>query len=342
MMNTLRVLALLLVAAPLAGAAQQLKPNEIPTNLPGVTTVLAPPEGFDPIAASDEDLAYYGFPPRPDRTLDEEQFQHWAKAMKASKKRIIPTLKEGPRAFGPARLHQNLKSKADDTTQWTADTWSGYIHVDDVKKYGKSSMWYVMSDFIVPVANQAFNECTGNTDIAGSWVGIDGYDSVGLLQSGIEYDAYCNGGATSTNYAVWYEWFPNNQVYVTNFPISPGDDFLVEVWNSSATQGYAYIVNYTAGFATEVSFSAPAGYGIIGDSADWIIEAPGGRTLTNYIAEPFFYASAATFSGKKVDPGDSIQIIQVDAQGNPISFPTLLGTKAFLMQDEGSAYQPQQ
>jgi hypothetical protein len=141
---------------------------------------------------------------------------------------------------------------------------------------------------------------------------------------------------------VWYEWFPNNQVYVTNFPISPGDDFLVEVWNSSATQGYAYIVNYTAGFATEVSFSAPAGYGIIGDSADWIIEAPGGRTLTNYIAEPFFYASAATFSGKKVDPGDSIQIIQVDAQGNPISFPTLLGTKAFLMQDEGSAYQPQQ
>ena len=52
--------AIFVFAAPLAGIAQnprQLQPNEHALNLPGATTIEAPPAGFDPITASDEELA---------------------------------------------------------------------------------------------------------------------------------------------------------------------------------------------------------------------------------------------------------------------------------------------
>ena len=55
---------ILVLATPLASIAQnprQLQPNEHALNLPGATTIEAPPAGFDPITASDDELAYNGF-----------------------------------------------------------------------------------------------------------------------------------------------------------------------------------------------------------------------------------------------------------------------------------------
>src|ERR1700757_4782564 len=92
------ITAVLVLAAPLATLAQnaqlahKLQPNEHALNLPGATTIEAPPAGFDPIAASDEELAYHGFPPRPNQTTEPKAYATWAKAMKASKVRVAPTL----------------------------------------------------------------------------------------------------------------------------------------------------------------------------------------------------------------------------------------------------------
>ena len=38
----------------------------VPTNIPGITSFQAPPTGFDAINAADQELAFYGIPPRPD------------------------------------------------------------------------------------------------------------------------------------------------------------------------------------------------------------------------------------------------------------------------------------
>src|ERR1700742_1393836 len=84
----------LLITAPLTGTAQlqQLKPNELATNVAGVTTIAAPPKGFHPLTASDQDLEYYGFPPRPNEIAAPKALASWQKAMTASKTRIAPTL----------------------------------------------------------------------------------------------------------------------------------------------------------------------------------------------------------------------------------------------------------
>jgi hypothetical protein len=336
---------MLSLAAPLAGVAQHLKPNEFATNVPGTTAIAAPPKGFDPIAASEADLDYYGFPPRPDETAAPKAFASWKSAMIASKTRIVPNLQVTNVFHGPAKAKAGATKAASDVSNTLEFyNWSGYVNSQAVKSYGTSSFYFLYSDFVVPVARQAFGACTGGWDYESSWVGIDGYGSPDVLQAGIEADAYCSGSTTSTYYSPWYEWFPNGETRITNLPIAPGDDYFVEVWSTSSTAGHAYLVNRNANLAVSISFSAPAGTKLVGNTAEWVVERPtvGGSfaTLTNYIADPFWDAYAETFAGTVYDVSStsSIPTIMVDNSGNPISYPTLLGPSAFLMQDEGTAY----
>jgi hypothetical protein len=336
------VLSMLLLAAPLASSAQRLKPNELATNVAGATTIAAPPEGFDAVTASEADLEYYGFPPRPEEATAPKAYASWKSAMVASKKRIVPTLQVTNVFHGPARAKAGTPKAASNTLEFY--NWSGYVNYDGAQSYGSSSYYFLYADFVVPVARQAFGVCTGSWDYESSWVGIDGYGSNDVLQAGIEADAYCNGSITASYYSPWFEWFPNGETRITNLAIAPGDDYFVEVWNTSATAGHAYLVNRNTNTYVIVNFTAPSTAHFVGNSAEWVVERPtvGGAfaNLTNYIADPFWDAYAETFAGYVVDPSSagSQPTIMVDNNGNPISYPTLLGPSAFLMQDEGSAF----
>jgi hypothetical protein len=71
----------------------------IPTNVAGIRTFPAPPVTFDPLAASDEALASYGFPPRPDKQTDAHGYLLWQRAMTSAKKRWTGDLKPHPEAM---------------------------------------------------------------------------------------------------------------------------------------------------------------------------------------------------------------------------------------------------
>jgi hypothetical protein len=338
------LVVVLALAASQAGIAQQpkhLQPNEFPTNIAGATTIAAPPEGFDPINASDADLAYHGFPPRPDQDLAPKAYASWVKAMAASKTRIAPRLEQTKVFHGPAQLKNKAAGKVSNSAN--SYNWSGYVNLNGATSYGSTSFYYLYSDFVVPVARQAFGSCTGGWDWGSTWVGIDGWGSGDVLQSGIEFDAYCSGSTTSAYYSPWYEWYPFGEVRITSLPIVPGDDIFVEVWSTSATQGYAYMVNENTNTSVEVGFTAPAGTKLIGNSAEWVTERPSVSgslaNLTNYIADPYWDAYAVNFGYTAVDPGSasSFGVTMLDNNGNPISYPGLLGASGFLMQDEGSA-----
>ena len=43
--------------------------------------------------------------------------------------------------------------------------------------------------------------------------------------------------------------FPYGEVRISGFPIAPNNEMFVEVWHTSPTQGYAYLVNLTTGQA---------------------------------------------------------------------------------------------
>jgi hypothetical protein len=291
------------------------------------------------LTASDDRLADHGFPPRPDPATSPKEYASWSKAMLASRRRIVPALQQTTLFHGPARLRQAGNSKTDNAL--FSYNWSGYVDFNGATRFGSSSFSAVATEVVVPTAREAFGVCSGNVEYGSSWVGMDGANSSDVLQAGIEFDAACFDGTTATLYAPWFEWYPFSEVRITNLPIAPGDDVYVEVWNTSATQGYAYLVNENANEAVTISFQPPAGTKLVGNSAEWVTERPetngATATLTNYIADPFWSAFAATHNNRGLDPGSSQAVVMLDDDGNEISYPTLLGDSAFVMQNTGSA-----
>ena len=81
---------------------------------------------------------------------------------------------------------------------------------------------------------------------------------------------------------------------------------------------------------------------MIGNSAEWITERPevsgALATLTNYIADIYWNATAYTEKKKKFDPGDAKAIDMLDNNNKKISVPSLFNSKSFIVTDEGSAY----
>jgi hypothetical protein len=346
--------AVLVLAAPLAGIAQgprHLQPNEHALNLPGATTIEAPPADFDPIQASDEELAYHGFPPRPNQANQPKAYATWVRAMNASKVRIVPKLEQTSIFHGPAKpaklaeptaVENNplLSTQARNTNY--SSNWSGYVDFSGATSYGSASYYYLVNDFVVPVAQQAFGACTGGWDYGSAWNGIDGWGSSDVLQAGVELDAYCSGSTRESYYSAWYEWFPYGEVRIGNFPVAPGDDMFVEVWHTSSTQGYAYLVNYNNDQAVEIGFTAYPGHPLVGNSAEWVVERPSVNgslaTLTNYIMDPFWDAYAETESYAFFDVATATPTDMLNNSGSLISYPEYLGPEAFVMHDTGSAY----
>ena len=337
--------AVLVLAAPLAVVAQnphKLQPNEHALNLPGATTIEAPPAGFDPIAASDQDLSYYGFPPRPNQASEPKAYATWSKAMSASKTRIVPTLEQTTIYHGPVKINKNANPTAVESnaalslqpsnTAYSSN-WSGYVDFSGAGSYGSSSFYYLVNDMVVPVAEQAPGTCTGGWDWGSEWNGIDGWGSGDVLQAGVEFDAYCSGSTRSSYYSAWYEWYPYGEVRISSLPVAPGDDVFVEVWHTSSTQGYAYLVNYTTSQSVEVGFTAYPGYPLVGNSAEWVVERPsvGGSltTLTDYTMIPFWDAYAYTEANAFYDIATATPV-DMESGTTVISYPEYLGSEAFV------------
>jgi hypothetical protein len=356
-------LAIALFGIPYSAAqtAQGHSIPTVPTNLPNIRTFVPPPGTFKPVVASPEALQQYGFPPRPDQLKAPAAYDAWAKAVSAPQTRLqSPQLVQTVISNGAAQIRPSSESKqpasefnSTPTNSAATDSynWSGYAVYDNTTKpFAKS---YIYAYWIVPVAQHAFGNSSGGWDYSSQWVGIDGYGSPDVLQAGTEVDAYASGGTNATFYAAWIEWYPFNESRVSNFSVAPGNEMFVEVWNTSATVGNAYILNATNHLAVAFMFNAPSGTQLVGNSAEWVVERPGIggslATLTNYVACPFDACSAfGSVNGGTYNrlyyPGINLAgttvyaISMLDNAGSVISTPSLVGLSDIWFRDAGSAY----
>lgn len=311
----------------------------VPTNMEGVTTTLAVPPSFDPLKASPQELDDAGFPPRPDPLAAPRAFDSWKRAVTSGARRILPVLTQTNVIHGPVVTHGARNG--------TSYNWSGYTLWSGVSGYSASSFYFLIGDFVVPIAEQAFGACTGDWVWSSTWIGIDGYNSPDVLQAGIEADAYCSGRSKDTYYSAWYEWYPNYSIRIGGFPIAPGNDIFDEVWSSNSTTGHAFLVNYNTNQAVILNFDAPPGTRLIGDSAEWVVERPGVggslATLTNYTQDFFEDAYAYDFHLHGSAPGapylgqTASPIVMLDNKGYGISYPSLLGVAGLWFHDTNSA-----
>jgi hypothetical protein len=90
-----------------------------------------------------------------------------------------------------------------------SSNWSGYAVLG-------SSFTSARGSWVVPIA-----VCTGASgdEYAASWVGLDGYSSNSVEQTGTDFD--CDG--TTPSYYAWYEFYPNPSFEIASVPVSPGN-----------------------------------------------------------------------------------------------------------------------
>jgi Peptidase A4 family len=351
--NQIPFVLVTLLAIPVVNAFGQVPPAiveatkgafNVPTNVPGIMTTLAPPADFNPVTATDEELASFGFPPRPDAQLEPKAHRSWVRAMNASKTRVNAQVEVTSIFHGPDKRNSHVENGLGYSSNWSGATAFG-----GATSYNHSnSFYFVVGEYVIPKGGFCAN--THGWNYSSSWVGIDGYNSGDVLQTGTESDEYCTtAGAqpSSTYYSAWIEWYPfsSSRISSTTFPVAPGDDMFVEVWNTTATQGYAYLVDYQRNIAVEYSLTPPAGTSLVGNSAEWILEAPtvsgSLASLTNYISDYFSNCYAYTWGGLYYYPSTSNSVLlDMSTNGTStgvISYPTLQGSSSLWLQDTGVA-----
>ena len=315
----------------------------VATNIPEIRTFNAPPAGFNPVIASDEQLATYGFPPYPDKQTDPARYAQWVKAMGASRTRWNGELKHTGAYNGPGRPAPAPANASAGPGVSYYYNWSGFVNTNTLTKYNaKTSFYAIWSEFNVPAVNQPAGVCDGGWDWEVSWNGIDGnQDQKALLQGGSSSEAYCSGGTYAWDYFAWIEWWPSYDI-IGEFGVNPGDDMYVVTWNTSPTQGYVYLNDETTGAYSTYGLNPKSGQpGLIGNSAEYIVERPCCRLgnyypLANYvwdfwaqsdaynftdyakhIATPYYpgSTSSSTYLVKMIDDNDTQVISAPEAQG---------------------------
>lgn len=153
------------------------------------------------------------------------------------------------RQFGPIR---DRVDHADGTA--ASSNWSGYAVTG-------SNFTTARGSWVVPAAT-----CSSGYQYSAFWVGIDGFGTTTVEQTGTSSDC---SGKTPVYYA-WYEFYPQGAVEIRRVPVKPGDVISASVvYNGTAFT--VKIADVTTG--TSFSKTSPVA-GAQRGSAEWIAEAP--------------------------------------------------------------------
>jgi hypothetical protein len=135
--------------------------------------------------------------------------------------------------------------------------WAGYAVTGSANSISVATASWVVPPVVCP--------STGST-YASFWVGIDGFSSTTVEQTGTDSD--CLAGTPT--YSAWYEFYPATSVPITTLSISPSDVMVAVVYFSGG-EFTAAIKDVTTGksFSTSSSVS-----GAQRNSAEFIVEAP--------------------------------------------------------------------
>jgi peptidoglycan hydrolase-like protein with peptidoglycan-binding domain len=286
-----------------------------------------PPPGFDPLTADDTQLQRFGFPPRPAEGVHLQRYQHVINRLQGKLNYIVPTLRlNTDRHHGPRQRPQGAAAATE-----TSNNWSGGVVFAPA---GQSFSW-IQGDWVIPnvdapTENQWY--------YSANWIGIDGDGSGDVCQAGIECEAYRSGTSVTRNIYPWWEWFPQSEVQITNFPVNAGDmvtALLCAGPGAGATNATIYLTNRTTGDTTSVGFTAPQGTALVGNCAEWVVEAPtvsGQQSAMADYGEVFFsvceaFLGTIASGGTTVDGGTGDNINMTDSQGAVVSDGNVISPK---------------
>lgn len=235
----------------------------------------------------DDALLEHGYPLRPNRSELPRAFQAWRQIVSRPMTVVKPHIvsRSGVQHGKGTGMQQAGASYAN---------WSGFERLRSLKFVPSPTLGsggvtfdepydWVHGRWHVPSASSSFNRKAYSS----LWVGLDGDGTTDLVQAGTETDSITSGNsfiqATIMTCYAWTEFLPQQptEQQVVNFPVSLGDDIMVEVWMGNAGSGPTLsgafgvflLMNLTAGVSTMIY--TPVGTTRVGGSeAVWIMERP--------------------------------------------------------------------
>jgi|HubBroStandDraft_1064217.scaffolds.fasta_scaffold00123_18 hypothetical protein len=339
---------------------------KVSTSVSGVSAFTAPPKGFDPLNATSRELLGYGLPQPPDKS-DAKAYEQWTRAMlalqscnqsaqtsgrttsSASAGQVCRATDVRAEAVSSREMMSTgtAKSNVDGTTAYNSSNWSGIAQTNKLTKWSnKTSFDEVVSVWPVPTANHPFGNipCSEGPWWSVTWNGIDGFDNGDVVQGGSSQFWDGGGCAGSISTVGWVEWYPSYPILTilcgtSPCTVNPGDDFEVVTFAvaGTATQS-VFVEDITQQWSGTFSLTYKTGPGVVGSSAEYIVERPccNGSNLYplgNYVYEFFDYSFAYDGNGTLFYPGNTgatTAIITMEADGaassQDISYPFFYGT----------------
>jgi hypothetical protein len=237
---------------------------------------------------------------------------------------ILPAIAQVSTAPLPLRHRhapiQIIEEREDSTV--SSNNWSGYAVTG-----AKGSFTEASGSWIVPAVT-----CTSGTQYGAFWVGIDGYKSETVEQTGTDSD--CSKGVPS--YYAWYEFFPQPSFSISTIQIQPGDRMSAQV-SFSDRKFTVTITDETTGQSFSKTASVPSAER---KSAEWVAEAPTSTTgiepLSDFGTVLFgddstgvpgtCYATMAGETGPISSFANIFEITMVSLKGATESVPSALST----------------
>ncbi|MHB1582411.1 MAG: G1 family glutamic endopeptidase [Acidimicrobiales bacterium] len=185
----------------------------------------------------------------------------------------------------------------------TSSNWSGYVVKASSAFTGAEGSW------VEPAAT-----CTSTDTMAGFWVGIDGYGTSTVEQTGTAVE--CTGG--TPRYFAWWEMYPGASQVIAH-PVAPGDTLTARVLRSGTS--YRLVLVSSAGWrfsTTQISATATDA------SAEWIAEAPSGGTGIYPLAD---YGKVRFTRAQAADGGAFAPLSSFTADSGPIEVAMTQGGK---------------
>jgi hypothetical protein len=187
------------------------------------------------------------------------------------------------------------------SNQAESTNWSGYAATGSAGSFSSvSSSW-----------TQPSATCNDSGDeYAAFWVGLDGYNSGSVEQTGTDSD--CSGG--SPDYYGWYEMYPNAPVYYNN-PVQPGDGMSASV----SVSGDTYTLVLTDSTQNWTQTQTISESGLQDSSAEVITEAPSSGSGVLPLADfgTINYSGSAA-NGSSMANSSPTSIIMVGSSGDQL------------------------
>jgi peptidase A4-like protein len=208
--------------------------------------------------------------------------------------------RSAPRTAAPRSVHGGV-SLADTTTP----NWAGYV-ASGQRYLSVSSSW------IVPWVTCLSNGADGT---AAFWVGLDGFNTSTVEQTGIAVD--CSSG--NPHLYAWWETFPQAPVVYGN-TVGIGDSVTATVTAISGSQVDLKLVDNSQGWTQNTIAATPAGAGY--DTAEIIAEAATNagtgsvETLPDYGVVPF---TGSTIAGASLQSEGAFPVDMTNSGGSVVS-----------------------